>query len=128
MIKRVVKNIVLVLILFLVFFLFFNFKSVNAEQQEETVLYYSNIQSKGWEESYTKSNGDISGTEGQSLRLETIKIKLSNMDSNINIRYQVHIQNIGWQEWKQNGDIAGTENQNLRLEAIKIELTRDKKI
>jgi hypothetical protein len=37
-----------------------------------------------------------------------------------NIKYEVHIQNIGWQEQKENGELAGTEGQALRIEAIKI--------
>ncbi len=38
------------------------------------------------------------------------------------IKYQTHIQNIGWQEWKYNGDTAGTEGQSLRLEALNVNL------
>jgi hypothetical protein len=34
------------------------------------------------------------------------------------IKYKVHIQNIGWQEQKENGQLAGTEGEALRLEAI----------
>lgn len=37
-----------------------------------------------------------------------------------NIRYEVHIQNIGWQSPKENGELAGTTGQGLRVEAIKI--------
>lgn len=36
------------------------------------------------------------------------------------LKYQVHIQNIGWQEEKENGEFAGTEGQGLRVEAIVI--------
>lgn len=36
------------------------------------------------------------------------------------IKYEVHIQNIGWQEQKEDGQIAGTTGQELRIEAIKI--------
>lgn len=36
------------------------------------------------------------------------------------IKYEVHIQNIGWQECKENGELAGTTGQGLRIEAIKI--------
>ncbi len=38
--------------------------------------------------------------------------------SNDEIKYKVHIQNIGWQEQKENGQLAGTEGEALRLEAI----------
>lgn len=39
------------------------------------------------------------------------------------IRYRAHVQNIGWQGWKQNGELAGTKGKSLRMEAIQIELT-----
>ncbi len=37
-----------------------------------------------------------------------------------NIKYEVHVQNIGWQLCKENGELAGTKGQGLRIEAIKI--------
>ena len=39
-----------------------------------------------------------------------------------NFKYRSHIENIGWQEWKQNGEMAGTSGRSLRLEAINIQL------
>lgn len=36
------------------------------------------------------------------------------------IKYEVHVQDIGWQSSKENGEIAGTEGQAKRIEAIKI--------
>ena len=36
------------------------------------------------------------------------------------IRYEVHVENIGWQGEKENGELAGTEGQALRIEAVKI--------
>ena len=55
--------------------------------------------------------------------MEGINLKLeNNTEENLNISYQVHIQDIGWQDWKKNGEMAGTEGQSLRLEAIKIKL------
>jgi uncharacterized protein YjdB len=34
----------------------------------------------------------------------------------------VHIQDIGWQDWKDSEEMAGTEGQSKRLEAIQIKL------
>ena len=39
----------------------------------------------------------------------------------MSIKYEAHVQNIGWQGWKADGATAGTEGQGLRLEAIKID-------
>ena len=39
------------------------------------------------------------------------------------ILYRVHIQNVGWQSWKNNGELAGTVGEGKRIEAIEIKLT-----
>ena len=77
------------------------------------------MQDIGWQN--WKAEEKIAGTEGQSKRLEAIKIELKNLE-NIKIKYQTHIEDIGWQNWKYNGELTGTESQSKRLEAIKIEL------
>lgn len=38
-----------------------------------------------------------------------------------NIKYEVHVENVGWQTPKENGELAGTKEQSLRMEAIKID-------
>ena len=40
----------------------------------------------------------------------------------INVSYQAHCQDIGWQSWKSNGAMAGTTGQALQIEAIQIKL------
>ena len=65
------------------------------------------------------------GTEGQGKRLEAIKIRLDGeVADNYDIYYRVHIQDIGWQDWKHNGELAGTEGQSKRLEAIEMVLSK----
>ncbi|MDY2957844.1 transglutaminase domain-containing protein [Floccifex sp.] len=85
------------------------------------VLYQSHVQRIGWQD-YVK-NGQTSGTQGQALRMEAIRIKLSDTDLNGSIQYRSHVQRIGWQDWKSNGELSGTTGQSLRLEAIQIKLT-----
>lgn len=36
------------------------------------------------------------------------------------LKYEVHVENIGWQGEKKDGELAGTEGKSLRTEAIKI--------
>ena len=87
------------------------------------VNYDTHIQNIGWETSFSKKDGDTSGTTGRSLRLEAIHIKLYGTESsNLKVKYQVHVQNIGWQNWNENSTMAGTTGRGLRLEAIKIRL------
>ena len=85
------------------------------------VSYQTHVEFVGWQDNVAE--GEISGTSGQSLRLEGIKINLENKEYSGNIEYCTHVQNIGWQNYVRNGRIAGTSGQGLRLEAIKIRLT-----
>ena len=87
------------------------------------IYYQTHIENIGW--TNWAENGEISGTEGKSLRLEGLKISLSGPPSQGTITYQAHVQNIGWMDAVEAGELAGTEGQSLRLEAIKINLSGD---
>lgn len=84
-----------------------------------SISYQTHVQDYGWQS--WKSNGEVSGTVGQSKRLEGINIKLSNINGSI--EYKTHVQDIGWQDWKSNGQMSGTTGQSKRLEAIKVKLS-----
>lgn len=84
-----------------------------------SISYQTHVQDYGWQS--WKSNGEVSGTVGQSKRLEGINIKLSNINGSI--EYKTHVQDIGWQDWKSNGQMSGTSGQSKRLEAIKVRLS-----
>lgn len=89
------------------------------------VEYTSHIQDYGWNNTYS-IDGEISGTEGKSKRLEAIKINLDTFNADLSndakISYQVHVQDYGWMDWKQDGEAAGTSGESKRIEAIKINL------
>jgi uncharacterized protein YjdB len=87
--------------------------------EPQVVRYQSHVQNVGWQG--WKSNGEVSGTSGQSLRLEGMNIKLEGVDGGI--EYRTHVQNIGWMDWVANGAMSGTSGRSLRLEAINIRLT-----
>ncbi|WP_035356734.1 leucine-rich repeat protein [Acetobacterium malicum] len=90
---------------------------------EEAVInctYQTQLENVGWQE--FKENGEVSGTVGESLRLEGIKIK-TDEPKKLGITYQTHVQNVGWQGFKNNGEMSGTSGEGLRLEAIQIKLT-----
>lgn len=84
-----------------------------------SISYQTHVQDYGWQS--WKSNGEVSGTVGQSKRLEGINIKLSNINGSI--EYKTHVQDYGWQDWKSNGQMSGTSGQSKRLEAIKVKLS-----
>ena len=87
------------------------------------VKYQTHVQDIGWQ-NYV-GDGNTSGTQGQSKRLEAIQIKLGSEVSG-GIQYRTHIQNVGWENsWASDGNMSGTQGRSLRLEAIQIELTGD---
>jgi len=88
------------------------------------IEYRTHVQNEGWQE--WKGEGEQSGTYGQSLRLEGIEIKVTNLPDKthqVGVQYKTHVQNIGWQDWVEDGETSGTEGLGYRLEAIQIELT-----
>lgn len=94
----------------------------SAAYQYPLVTYQTHVQDIGWQGK--RYDGAMSGTSGQSKRLEAIKISVSNEAYSGNITYRTHIQNIGWESsWKTNGTMSGTQGKSYRLEAIQIKLT-----
>ena len=98
-------------------------QAVASINSNETVgpTYRTHVQNVGWQ--IWKYDGQISGTSGQSLRLEGIEIKMNDLGTDLGVEYQTHVQNIGWQGFKSDGQTSGTYGQSLRLEAIQIRLT-----
>lgn len=85
-----------------------------------SVCYCTHVQNVGWQD--WVYDGEMAGTEGQSLRLEGMMIKIQS-DLDLGVRYKTHVQNIGWQDWVYDGEMSGTSGQALRLEGMMIELT-----
>ena len=86
-----------------------------------SVKYQTHVQNVGWQG--WKSNGEVAGTSGQSLRLEGMYIDIEGADHAI--EYRTHVQDIGWQDWVNEGEMTGTSGRSLRLEAIEIRLKGD---
>ena len=108
-----------------------NMSSIPVKVVTPNVTYRVQVQKKGWETEYVAA-GQTSGTVGEALRLEAIKIKLINGDgtafdtANGGIEYRVHVQKKGWEkEYLANDGLSGTVGEGLRLEAIQIKLTGD---
>ncbi|MGD9475806.1 MAG: chromophore lyase, partial [Eubacteriaceae bacterium] len=87
---------------------------------EGNLSYQTQIQNVGWQD--WKSKASISGTTGQGLRLEGIRLQVSDIE-NVGVTYQTQVQNVGWTDWVSDGQMSGTEGQSLRLEGIRINLT-----
>jgi len=86
------------------------------------VKYKTHIQDKGWE-SVWKTDGSLSGTVGESKRLEAMRIELTgSVPDGAEIQTYVHVQNEGDLGPFSMGDLAGTEGKGLRMERIKLVL------
>ena len=102
--------------------------TIGLQNQEYSgdIIYTTHIQDIGWQdktEAAWKKNGAISGTSGQSKRLEAIRINLTGeMAKHYDVYYRVHAQGFGWMGWAKNGQAAGTAGYSYRLEAIQIQL------
>ncbi len=87
------------------------------------ITYNSHVQNIGWQGEV--SNGEMTGTSGQALRIEAMTIKLNDQDYLGSVLYRVHAQDYGWMPYVKDGEVAGTQGEGKRLEAIEIKLTDD---
>ena len=85
-----------------------------------SVRYESHSARLGWTGWF--SNGETSGTTGQALQLEAIKIEIVDPKDRVGVRYQGRIRGEGWTDWFENGAELGSTGQHRSLDAIKIEL------
>lgn len=102
------------------------------ELSEKLDVYYRvHAQNFGWMD--WAKNGELAGTSGYGYRLEAIQICLAEKGSKVPgevktpfkqkfVKYQTHVQDIGWQSAKTDGEIAGTVGEKKRLEGITLAL------
>ncbi|WP_067151011.1 hypothetical protein [Pseudotamlana agarivorans] len=60
--------------------------------------------------------------DGDTKRIEGIKIRLKNAPKGAYIEYRAHSESKGWMPWVRDGQLAGTEGEGKRMEAIQIRL------
>ncbi len=71
----------------------------------------------------TVYGGEPAGTVGQSRRMESMKLALSNQPFAGGIKYRAHVQGKGWEKsWSLDGQMCGTMGESRRLEAIQVRL------
>lgn len=92
-----------------------NFKSKLVQRKNFTIEATANVQDEGIK-TYRGTNSLIIGTTGQGKRLEAISISVSD----INIKYDVHMQDVGDIKGNIEGQIEGSIGQAKRLEGITI--------
>src|SRR5699024_10464585 len=85
------------------------------------VNYQTHIQTIGWQN--PQANGSIAGTVSKGLRMEALRLNVTDTPLPGNIEYSSHVQSIGWQPYVANNEISGTTGNKLRVEGIRIRLT-----
>lgn len=104
-------------------------KSANSDKLEAEansgvphVIYTGHVQNKGWMPEVR--DGALAGTQGKSLRVEALKIRLDLAKTGLTggIEYRMHVQNKGWLGWVRDGARGGTEGKSLRVEAMQLRL------
>ena len=89
------------------------------KESKNMIKYSSHVQSYGWQNDVV--NGEISGTTGESKRLEAYKVSIDT-ELDYNLKYQSYIEKRGWQNPVNKGEISGTTGEAKQIEAIKINL------
>ena len=96
--------------------------SIPASAASPSIQYQAHVQNTGW--MGIVSNDGVGGTTGRSLRLESLKIRLTNVSGGI--KASAHVANIGWMNYvsANSGSWAtiGTTGRSLAIEAVKLEL------
>jgi hypothetical protein len=66
------------------------------------------------------------GTQWEAKRIEAMTITTEGLSElGYKLQYRVHVQDDGWQDWKDEGEMAGTQYRALRLEAVQLRIVVD---
>lgn len=95
------------------------FSGKNVSATTASVEYVTHVQNIGWM-SYVK-DGELSGTTGKSLAVESIGIRLKNVSGSV--IYRTHVRNIGWTKFSKDNEVSGTTGKSLQMEGIQIKLS-----
>ena len=84
-----------------------------------SISYKAHVQTYGWQD--WRADGVAAGTEGESKRLEAIRIKLGGeLEGRWSVQYRCHVQTFGWLGWTADGEVAGSTGFSKRLEAVEV--------
>ena len=69
-------------------------------------------------------NSEINTTEGNDEITNQVTTNSPEEVITPKIMYKTHVQDYGWQEWKNNGEMSGTSGESKRLEGIEIRIVK----
>lgn len=116
----------------------FEIKLTGTVPEGMELRYNVHVQNKGWlydedDCSDWPKDGAYAGTRGDSLRIEAVKIVLTDGDGQpvpgYSVQYRGHVQNIGdlpkdTSQWLADGEQLGTVGSSLRLEALLVQVVK----
>ena len=101
-------------------------KNVNdtrvSEQDENNVMDFEKSDNDSEDEKWKSNIEEETGSELENSEEDEKEIEDERNNEELTIKYQAHIQDIGWQGEKEEGETAGTSGQKKQIEALKINL------
>lgn len=94
--------------------------STDTPSYARNVSFTTFVQGIGW---MNADGNGLSGTTGQSRRIEAFKLSVTDDRFKGGVKYQAYTQGTGWNTETGNGAEAGSANSGKRVEAIKMSLT-----
>lgn len=98
------------------------------QEASASISYTVHCEKYGWLDEISPEVGEynsntVSGTIGESKRLEAIVINLETDGVSGGIEYSTHVESKGWMDPVGSGQLSGTSGESKRMEAITINLT-----
>ena len=94
------------------------------EKNKPSIRYKAHLENLDWQSNWS-CDGQTAGTTDQGLRLEAIQIGLFGdpfVYNTATVKYQMYVQGLGWQGWRENEAEAGTDHQSRPTYGIQIKL------
>ena len=83
------------------------------------------LQGTGWIDLGNVESGTLIGTKGQGKRLEAFILETEGMPAGYRLRYQTHVQSVGWTGWVKSGFATGSVGMKKQIEAVRIQVIQN---
>ena len=89
------------------------------EDNSLSITYRAHVQDIGWQD--WVSEGSMSGTTGQSKRMEALEIQLTGtLAQDYDVYYRAYVNTFGWMSWAKNGETSGSTGFGKAIESLEI--------
>lgn len=95
-------------------------KITSSDEEKLAIVGEALSRSHGW---LATDETGVTGTTGLSSPMEAVVFRLSGKDaSKYQLRYRVHVSNVGWLDWAEEGTVAGAPCRGEAIEAIRFRI------